>query len=359
MRIVVYQDYLRVGGTEAQSIYLSRKLSDQGHEVILLTNRPDGPLKDRLSGSKVRVEHLQSRDFGLNWYAPKLKKRLATLEPEVILLMGRNANCQGYRIRDWFPGIRLVASMRTGRKITWMYRKTLRVASLVVCNSEFAKKQLLDTKLTKQQVEVHPNGCLRHSEILGWEREGSHRSRERDVFVLLYVAAFVQGKNHRDVLELANLLQKMGKEFRIRLIGEGPEKEKIEREVEARDLASLIELVGFQNHLADHFFKADLAISTSFEESMPNALVEAQYSGLPVVAYDVAGVRETFVDGGSGILVERGNLEKMVESIEILMADSQRRSKMSEVALKFSRKKFDPEIRFDEFSRSLLNQHTS
>ncbi|MCG8527129.1 MAG: glycosyltransferase, partial [Opitutales bacterium] len=198
-----------------------------------------------------------------------------------------------------------------------------------------------------------------HSEILGWEREGSHRSRERDVFVLLYVAAFVQGKNHRDVLELANLLQKMGKEFRIRLIGEGPEKEKIEREVEARGLASLIELVGFQNHLADHFFKADLAISISFEESMPNALVEAQYSGLPVVAYDVAGVGETFVNGGAGILVERGNLEKMAESIEILMADSQKRSKMSEVALKFSRKKFDPQIRFDEFSRSLLNQHTS
>ena len=49
MKLAILQDYLRVGGTETQSIFLANAFAQAGYEVMLITFRPGGPLEDRLS----------------------------------------------------------------------------------------------------------------------------------------------------------------------------------------------------------------------------------------------------------------------------------------------------------------------
>ena len=59
---------------------------------------------------------------------------------------------------------------------------------------------------------------------------------------------------------------------------------------------------------------------TSWVEGLPNSLVEAQLAGVPVVATNVGGVRETFIPGVTGVLVEddspKGISDAVVRSLE-------------------------------------------
>jgi hypothetical protein len=93
MRILVVQDQLRVGGTEKQSLFLARNFQEAGHEVVLLTFRPRGHLATAANLAGLQVEVLQGFDSGISLWAPGLMRRIRQVDPDVILCMGRTANC--------------------------------------------------------------------------------------------------------------------------------------------------------------------------------------------------------------------------------------------------------------------------
>ena len=96
---------------------------------------------------------------------------------------------------------------------------------------------------------------------------------------------------------------------------------------------------------------------SSHTESLPNFLVEAQWNGLPVIAWDVAGVRETFIPAESGVLVPENDREQFVAAIHLLATDSNTRTRMSEAAIAHAHREFEPErqnARYLELYASLL-----
>ena len=74
----------------------------------------------------------------------------------------------------------------------------------------------------------------------------------------------------------------------------------------------------------------NVAVLTSLEESLPNFLLEAQVAGLPVVAYECAGVSEAFLPGESGILVPQGEQAGFLNSLESLQENTGLRRAMGE-----------------------------
>jgi len=86
--------------------------------------------------------------------------------------------------------------------------------------------------------------------------------------------------------------------------------------------------------LARFIQTADLYVHASRADTFPRALVEAQACGLPVIATDVGGVKESFVDGETGILVPAGDKETMASALEELLIDEMKLRKMSEAARK-------------------------
>ena len=96
MRIWLLQDRLRSGGTERQTVLLARAFHASGHEVTVVTFRPGGVLKPTLGTLPHRV--LQGFDTGLNWFAPGLVRVARAAAPEVVLCMGRMANCYAGRL---------------------------------------------------------------------------------------------------------------------------------------------------------------------------------------------------------------------------------------------------------------------
>ena len=116
MRILVIQDYLRCGGTERQSVFLSQYFQAKGNDVCLLTFRPGGELESELS-QDVSRRSLQSRDTGYNWFAPGLFSAIRAERPDVVLCMGRMANSYGGIIRHRFPALsRILHPHRSARR---------------------------------------------------------------------------------------------------------------------------------------------------------------------------------------------------------------------------------------------------
>jgi glycosyltransferase involved in cell wall biosynthesis len=84
--------------------------------------------------------------------------------------------------------------------------------------------------------------------------------------------------------------------------------------------------------VADWLGAADLYTHAARAEVLPLACLEAQSCGLPVIATDVGGVSETFVDGETGLLVPPGNPVALADGILALAHDGQRRRYLGEQA---------------------------
>ena len=87
---------------------------------------------------------------------------------------------------------------------------------------------------------------------------------------------------------------------------------------------------------------ADVAISTSENEGMPVALIEAHLAGVPVVAVDVGSVGEVIMDGKTGYLFSEFGKNYIDRLRELISSPAQTKS-MGEAAERWASKEFSPE----------------
>src|SRR4051812_30294914 len=142
MKILILQDFLRSGGTERQSILLANAFAAAGHATTLLTFRPGGALAATVAPGVTR-QSLQPFDFGLDWFAPALHQKVRALEPDVVLCMGRMANCYAGGLQRSLRRTTVVATMRTGKNLPALFRRSLTIVPSVVANSRDARDTLV------------------------------------------------------------------------------------------------------------------------------------------------------------------------------------------------------------------------
>ncbi len=358
MKFVIYQDYLRVGGTESHTIHMADYLFFRQERCTIITNRPGGSLYPLVQEKGIPHVALQSMDTGFNWYAPRLLHKLKELEPDRILLMGRNANRWGSRLVKAFPNAKIFSSFRTGRKVPASYLRSMKHTHKTLVNSEYASEKLLKIGVPAEKQLVIKNPCLR-AQVIDELRAKYTRSQmcaqlgvSDATFNMLYAGAFIPGKNHaallrvmKEHIENPNLM--------LWMVGEGPLFDKMKRLAVKLGIEHRVRFFGYRSDLEFFYLAADLAVSPSQEESLPNFLIEAQYAGLPVVAYDEAGSRECFLPGKSGILVPRGNESEFSSAIASLYKSPEQLEPMSQAARQYALEQFEPNHLDDETYRIL------
>lgn len=128
------------------------------------------------------------------------------------------------------------------------------------------------------------------------------------------------------------------------IVGDGPLRPMLEAKIAGMWLNGRVKLLGVRNDIGDLLSVADVFLFTSREdgmEGMPATLIEAGMAGIPVVAYDVAGVREIVADGVTGRVVPRGDVSGLVESVQGLSRDEELRRRLGLAARSFCRSRFD------------------
>jgi glycosyltransferase involved in cell wall biosynthesis len=89
--------------------------------------------------------------------------------------------------------------------------------------------------------------------------------------------------------------------------------------------------------------RMDIYVSTSYQEGMPNGVLEAMASALPVVATDADGTPELVVDGQTGFLCHMGDLDALVDRCQRLMADAPLRQRLGQAGRRRVQQLFAPE----------------
>jgi glycosyltransferase involved in cell wall biosynthesis len=142
MNILVLQDHLRNGGTERQSILLARAFAEAGHPATLLTFRPGGALDFSPAPPRLRRAALQPFDTRLDWFAPGLRRAARRLAPDIVLCMGRMANCRAAALQRALPRAAVITTMRTGKELPRAHIRSLHASRHTIANSREAARIL-------------------------------------------------------------------------------------------------------------------------------------------------------------------------------------------------------------------------
>lgn len=124
------------------------------------------------------------------------------------------------------------------------------------------------------------------------------------------------------------------------IIGEGPERPKLEKLIQKYNLKNNFFLLG---HIPDayKYLKAfDIFVLPSLKEGFPYAILEAMSAGLPIVATKVGGVPEIIDSGNTGWLIEPKNSHDLAEKITTLLKDENLRENLSAYAKQIVTKNF-------------------
>lgn len=135
------------------------------------------------------------------------------------------------------------------------------------------------------------------------------------------------------------------------MVGDGPLREAVAARFADAGLSASLHMPGQVENVPDYLAAMDLFWMTSKTEGLPNVLIEAQFSGVPVAAFDVGGVGETFLDGETGALVPPDDVEALVARSRAMLADN---AWMAQVARKSSEQaqmRFSSTAFFDGLSR--------
>jgi glycosyltransferase involved in cell wall biosynthesis len=116
--------------------------------------------------------------------------------------------------------------------------------------------------------------------------------------------------------------------FRAIVVGDGPERARLERDLELLGLVSEVDLLGERDGVPLLLADADIFALASASEGMPLSVLEAMAAGLPVVASAVGGVPEAVVDGETGFLVPAGDVAAFASALGRLVESPDLRRRM-------------------------------
>jgi glycosyltransferase involved in cell wall biosynthesis len=175
-------------------------------------------------------------------------------------------------------------------------------------------------------VAVVPPG----SDAVGRAAPVQHRSSSAPR--LLYMGRLVRQKRAPDALEAFRLLQRRWPNARLDVIGDGYLRHYLER----RHVASAT-IHGFvtEDRKQQLLQEADLVLIPATREGWGITAIEAAAHGVPVVAYNVGGLRDSVVDGETGLLC-RPDPQAMAEAAARLLSDLDERRSMGTAALSWA-----------------------
>ncbi len=147
-------------------------------------------------------------------------------------------------------------------------------------------------------------------------------------FVIGSVARLAPEKGHLTLLQACLVLRKMGVDFCLVLVGDGPERGALESFVIKHGLEGSTLFTGTRHDVPLLVPEFDVFVLSSKTEGVSLTLLEAMSCQVPVVATAVGGNPEVVEDGITGFIVPEGQPEAMAQKIHQLFCDVALREKM-------------------------------
>ena len=348
IKIIHITDNLNTGGLENTLKQIVLGLDRKKFSVKVICLMGGGEIAEEIKKKKIPLEILNiSGALGLTPVL-KLCRKLKKEKADIIHCHGISAGVWG-RVAGRLAGIpvRFVHAQNVyyglGAWGRFKERLLIKITTKVIAVSEAVKRSLTDfVGVDPKKIEVIYNSSPAYkktgrAEIKKFKKRLGINTNST---VIGTISRLVDHKGHKFVIEAVAELKN---EFDVKylIIGEGPERRKLEQVTEMLGLKKNIIFTGLRKDVDKLLSIMDVFILPStVREGLPLALAEAASLGLPLIATPIGGNREIVRNNYNGLIIPVENTKSIVKAVKRIVLNPKIRKAMSEKSVRIFGEKF-------------------
>ena len=165
---------------------------------------------------------------------------------------------------------------------------------------------------------------------------------------LLSIGRLIEKKGFAFLIEACHLLHSSGVDFVCEIVGEGPERGRLEELIQSYHLSDRVRLTGKmpQTEIVDLLARSSIFVFPAIQDrsgdtdNLPTVLIEAMASNLPMIATGIAGIPEIVQHNENGILVQEKNAPQLANAIRALAGNHDLLVQYGNISRKIAAEKF-------------------
>jgi L-malate glycosyltransferase len=334
MRVLFVICNLDRGGTETQAVELARRLT-LAHCQVTVATLQDGPLREALEKDGIRIVDFPKKGSLLSFRGLyqfiRLLRFIRREKFDVVHSHDLWANLVAVPAAKFAGAPVVFSSQRDLAHLYWYtpFRKKIigrihRWSTAVIVNSS-AVSNLVQKEfhVPARRVCVVRNG-------VAFERFASLRANRRKLFpgvdqntklIVTVANMHTAVKGHYELIEAARRLKSTYPDAKFVLVGDGAERSNLEESSRAFGVQDSVLFLGRRTDIPELLACCDVFVLPSHAEGLPNSLLEAMATGLPVLATPVGGVPEVIENGVNGLLVPPRDPTSLADALLRILRD--------------------------------------
>ncbi|RJS80711.1 glycosyltransferase family 4 protein [Methanophagales archaeon] len=322
-----------IAGTEIATYNITKHLAKRGHEVHVIT-RYSKELQRLEESDSLYIHRVCYLDFPILRFFThlffsfveifKIRKDLSVIHGQMVSPCGLLAMIAGKYLQK--PSITYVRGSDV-YKATKLFKITigefvLRNSDVVIALTGDMKREI--QKIYGREVFVIPNGIdLEKFNNLSKENVRKKLKIANEEEIIVFVGTLRSVKGIKYLIEAMKIIIQKNIDTRLMLVGDGEDRESLEKHVKELDLEKYVSFVGKvpNEKVPEYMVASDVFVLPSVSEGFPVTILEAMASGLPIVATKVGGLPEIIKDGENGFLVEPKNPKGIAQRVMLILED--------------------------------------
>ena len=328
MKILYYYSQLNIGGAERSTVRLLNKFAEKGHEVTLLLRWDGGALETELCPTIERIYLKRANSKPINKWNQIIEtlkcfireKCLKKNEYDIVIsgLFGYDPRIlfRSIRAKQYYQLLRNDVEKTGGYGKTALYMERFgakfdayigvskyTTQSFCKCYPQYADKALTIYNILPdipEEIGVAPQIML---------------DAESKLRILTVCRLSDKAKGLFRMVRICKVLyEEFGDVFRWYIVGDGVDRQELERQIKEAGLSEMMLLCGETNNPFVYYKGADLVAVLSYYEGLCGVVNEAKMMEKPVIATQFSGISEQLCDGFNGYVVENNEeaiLQKM------------------------------------------------
>lgn len=197
----------------------------------------------------------------------------------------------------------------------------------IIAVSESEKHELIENKISSVSKIYVVNGGIPETEYTP-EFKSQVLYKDDSVLYVGTVARITAQKAPYRFVEIAEAVVKIKPDVKFIWIGDGELREELEKLIDTKGLSNNVFVTGWTKEVEKNLLLLDVFLLASDYESFGYVTVEAMRAGLPCVVSDVPGSCDLVMNGETGFVVERSNINEYANSLIKLLNDAKLREMM-------------------------------
>ena len=356
MKIVQIIDSLKVGGAQTLEIVFAREMLRRGHSVkIISLSSPEihSPVYQELLRMDIDLCNIPLRSLADLWRTRQIEAELRSSEAQLVHTQLNYANIHGSLAAHW-AGIPSVASLHNASVHLYSYkpyRTRLETRALsryarhiIACGHTVARVQ--QPRFKDKKLDVIPNPVPDLPKIT--EEQQQHARLEfltnKEGLLLISVGRLIPEKGYADLIDaFTRAFPSLPQPAKLLIAGKGPWKTELQAQIDKNEMTESIKLIGERDDVPVLLAAGDIYISSSHYEGQSLAVLEAMFSGLPVIATDVGDNRQ-IISADCGLVLPAAQPDKLAESITYLAQDPAERKRLGQNANRCVQEKYSSAV---------------